>query len=117
MIENIGVDIIENIRFESFLNNQKKLERILSSKEIDVLNTYTAVSRQLEYIASRFAAKEALYKTGLKFTFNKISILNREDGRPYVEGDFNKKVLISISHNKTMSIATVLLVEPCFEYK
>jgi len=117
MIENIGVDIIENNRFESYLNNNRKLERILSSKEIAVLNTYTSESRQLEFIASRFAAKEALFKTGLKFVFNQTSILNHEDGSPYVEGDFNKKVLISISHNKTMSIATVLLVEPCFEYK
>ena len=115
MIENIGVDIIENDRFIEYLDNDRMLGKILSEKERDCLKTIANENRKLEFIASRFAAKEALFKAGFKFEFNSVSILNKEDGSPYVSWDLNKKVHISISHNKTMSIAVVLAVEPCFE--
>lgn len=115
MIENIGVDIIENDRFLEYIDNDRMLEKILSEKERDFLKTIANEKRKLEFIASRFAAKEALFKSGFRFAFNNVSILNNEDGSPYVIWDLNKKVLISISHNKTMSIAVVLAVEPCFE--
>lgn len=115
MIENIGVDIIENERFTEYVDNDRMLGKILSVKEQEYLLKCSNYHRKLEFIASRFAAKEALYKAGFRFAFNNVSILNHEDGSPYVEWDLNKKVLISISHNKTMSIAVVLAVEPCFE--
>lgn len=115
MLKNIGVDIIENNRFESFFDNDKKLKRILSSEEIEKLNTFTAKSRKLEYIAGRFATKEALIKTGLKIDFSKVSILNREDGSPYLKGEYEGKVLISISHNRMHTVSFVALIEPCFE--
>jgi|SRR5690554_966130 len=115
MIKNIGVDIIENDRFEGFLDNEKKLKRILSNEEIERLNTFTAKSRKLEYIAGRFATKEALIKTGLKIDFSKVSILNKEDGSPYLKSDCEGKVLISISHNRTHTVSFVVLIEPCFE--
>ena len=115
MIDNLGVDIIENERFATFIDDDHKLSKILSDKEKNVLITFSNNNRKLEYIASRFAAKEALYKAGFRFEFNQVSILNYEDGRPYVSWDLNRKALISLSHNKTMSIAIVLAVEPCFE--
>ncbi|HHU56014.1 MAG TPA: holo-ACP synthase [Acholeplasmataceae bacterium] len=116
MIKNIGVDIIENERFKSFLEDEKKLNRILSKDEINQLNTFTAESRKLEYIAGRFATKEALVKAGLKFNFPEISILNHPDGKPYLLGDTKKdKVLISISHNRSITVSFVVVIEPCFE--
>lgn len=108
MIDNIGVDIIENARFEDFVNNERKLERILSPDEMNCLSKIIDRSRQLEYIASRFSSKEALFKAGLRFDFNKVSILNDEYGKPYVKEDLGMKILISISHNKTTSIAMVV---------
>lgn len=109
MIQSIGVDIVENDRFSSFLDCERKLKKILSSAE---LNTYSKISlnkRKLEYLASRFAAKEALYKAGLRDTFTDVSILNNDDGSPYVVCSEDLDIKISISHNNSMSIAMVII--------
>lgn len=109
MIQQIGVDIIENDRFKPFLNHPRKIAKILSPDEIIQFNKLTHVARQLSYLASRFAAKEALIKAGFTFLFHEISILNHEDGRPYVAWDKNDKVFLSLSHSNTMSIAFVIV--------
>ena len=75
MIDNIGVDIIENDRFNDYLDNDRRLGKILSIKEREYLATITDNGRKLEYIASRFATKEALIKAGFKFDFNNVWIL------------------------------------------
>jgi len=114
MIKNIGVDIIENERFADFIDNEQKLKKILSDEEIKQLQAFTAISRKLEYIAGRFASKEALRKAGLKFNYPEASILNREDGSPYLVYESENEFMISISHNKTMTVAFVVMIEPCF---
>lgn len=110
---NIGVDIIENERFAFLLEDENKLARILSNKEIKQMDQYIAYSRKLEFIASRFAGKEALFKAGIKDNYNTISIINDENGKPFVEcescNDYN--ILISLSHNQTQSIAFVIVTE------
>lgn len=114
MVKNIGVDIIEMERFESFLDNEKKLTRILSLEEIIVLNSLASRTRKLEYIAGRFAVKEALIKAGLKFNYTDVSVLNQEDGSPYIKSDCENNILVSISHNRSQTIAFVIVIESCF---
>lgn len=109
MIDKIGVDIIENERFVGFLDQPSRLEKILSPFEIAYVWSCSHFSRQLEYIASRFAAKEALIKAGCVFEFPSVSILHREDGSPYVDGLGDLKIHLSISHNQTTSIAFVVI--------
>lgn len=111
MVEKIGVDIIENERFRSFLDNESKLRKILSSEELNIYSTIKLEKRKLEYLASRFAAKEALFKAGIKDQFKTISILSHEDGSPYVVCSSQNDIKISLSHSDIMSIAMVIVYE------
>lgn len=106
--ESIGIDLVENHRFDAFIDDYRKLKRILSLQEIEVFQTFTNNSRKLEYLASRFAAKEALIKAGLQFNYSEVSILNHENGAPYVVGPFQVDVMISLSHTEAMSVAFVI---------
>lgn len=116
-MKNIGVDIVENSRFKTIINDKKKVDRFLSDKELVVFNNLTSDIRKIEYLASRFSAKEAVIKAisykGLSYSYKDISILNNENGSPYVLFSFptNFKILISISHAKENSIAFVLVEE------
>lgn len=109
MIQSIGVDIIENERFNAFLDSDQKLKKILSLDELNIYNKITLKKRKLEYLASRFAAKEALFKAGIKDDFAAISILNNDDGSPYVVCSEDLNIKISLSHNNSMSIAMVVI--------
>lgn len=103
----VGVDIVKNARFQSFLNDEKKIDKILSLEEKEVFTSFTSEKRKLEYIASRFSGKEALYKaTNENIPMNQISILNDETGKPYIKN--KKDIEISISHETDYSIAFVI---------
>lgn len=120
MILGIGTDIIEIDRIEEGIKkNTLLLQRIFTEREIEVFQ-----SKKLRYetIAANFAVKEAVSKaigTGLRgFSFNDIEVLRDELGKPYVE--VSQKVVdvigceaftfnVSISHNKTMAVAFVIL--------
>ena len=114
-MKNIGIDIVKNNRFQEMLNDSRKYSRILSEKEIEVFLSFSNNQRKLEYIASRFACKEAIFKvlnkTKFHFDFNKVSILNDESNAPYVlfEEKVDFEILISISHSEDDSIAIALL--------
>lgn len=107
--ESIGIDLVENHRFDAFIDDYRKLKRILSLREIEVFQTFTSTSRKLEFIASRFAGKEALIKAGLQFDYAEVSILNHENGAPYVIGPFEADILITLSHTEAMSVAYVTI--------
>lgn len=108
-MEKIGVDIVKNSRFYEFIDDYRKLGRILSNQELEFYSLINNEKRKLEYIASRFASKEALYKAGITNNFNNISILNDDSGKPYVLCDTNKQIEISLSHEDEYSIAFVLV--------
>ncbi|HFU4059514.1 TPA: holo-ACP synthase [Streptococcus suis] len=89
--------------------------RILTDKE---LARYQELQgrRQLEYLAGRWAAKEAFVKalgTGIgKVTFWDIEILNASNGAPFVVcSHFSGKVWMSISHSGNFVQASVILEE------
>ncbi|MFA6627283.1 MAG: 4'-phosphopantetheinyl transferase superfamily protein [Bacilli bacterium] len=107
--QRIGIDLVDNDRFLPFLEKDHKLRRILSVEEIKVLQTFTHQGRQLEYIASRFAVKEALNKAGLSFQYSEVSTLNCEDGAPIVVGPFTEEIQVSLSHTEKMSVAFVIV--------
>jgi len=104
----IGIDIEEHSRFD--LSNTKLINKILSKDELRNFSLFTSNKRKIEYLCSRWAAKEAIFKLN-KFVSNSYhdySILNDEFGRPevYVYG---KKIQIdiSISHSDNYSICVV----------
>jgi holo-[acyl-carrier protein] synthase len=119
MIIGTGIDIIEIERLFPHVNEDKFLSRILTSGE---LSNYGNLSgkRKLEYLAGRFAVKEAFSKAlgtgiGSQFSFMDIQVLNEENGKPFIEV-LNKKILsdsvkihISISHCNKFVVGQVIL--------
>jgi holo-[acyl-carrier protein] synthase len=101
MIKAIGVDIVQHNRV-----NEKIARKILTKKELLILEKK---ANKIEYLASRFAAKEAIIKaTNKKYLFKDIEVLNTAGGSPYCN---IKNCKISISHEKNYSIAFCILEE------
>ncbi len=102
MIIGLGIDIVENDRI-----SVKIAKRLLTDAEYsEFLNKN--INLQVEYLASRFAAKEAIVKaTNKKYSINKIEILNDNNGRPYCTNIDN--ITLSISHEKNYSVAVAIL--------
>lgn len=101
MISGIGVDIVKIDRLEFNLKN-----KILSKEEIDLFDKMCDF-RKREFLAGRFAIKEALYKAGLKISYSKMNIKYNDDNSIYLEGYSNIK--ISISHEKEYAIGYAII--------
>lgn len=104
----VGIDLVEHARIKLHLAN-----RILSEKELVIFNGLKNKKRQIEYIASRFAVKEAIFKVyqqGDKtFMYSDISVLNYEHGAPYIEcPKLHEKLEVSITHTSKLSQAIVI---------
>lgn len=95
----IGIDIVKINRFKKNINLWSK--KILTDSEKEEL---TNSKNQLQYIASRWAAKEAIFK--LTNSSEKFSILNHVSGAPYVSNYPNLHV--SISHERDYCIAVAI---------
>lgn len=96
----IGCDIVKVSRF------RKKLDR-WANKILTDLEKEEFIKKKeskIFYVAGRWAAKEAARKS--LGTYYNISILNREDGSPYIKE--YPDVSISISHEKEYCIAIIL---------
>lgn len=120
MIKNFGIDIIDNNRFKDKVDDENFVLRILSSKEIIHFKQITHHERKMEYLASRFSVKESLIKAlgdELKdFNYSQVSVLNKDNGAPYIETDFNidYDVLVSISHSRDYTITQVIIQKILF---
>lgn len=121
MILGVGIDIVEIRRIKSAMEgNDRFLEKIFTAAELEYLK-----SRNLraEYVAGRFAAKEAVAKalgTGFRgFDFKDIEIDRTTLGKPIVilkgkakliakkEGQYN--IHLSISHGEDSAVAYAIL--------
>ncbi|MCD5325847.1 MULTISPECIES: holo-ACP synthase [Pontibacillus] len=118
MIKGIGVDLVEIERIEQSLNsNQRFLQRILTEKEQQLLKNITAPKRQAEFVAGRFAAKEAFAKAmgtgiGKEYAFLDIAVLRTDKGAPMIEvKNFPYSIWLSIAHSQSHAIAQVVIEE------
>jgi holo-[acyl-carrier protein] synthase len=117
LIIGVGIDIVEIRRIKDAMEaNSRFLEKIFTTTELEYLK-----SRNLrpEYVAGRFAAKEAVAKalgTGFRgFEFKDIEIDRTTLGKPIVilkgkakliakkEGQYN--IHLSISHGEDSAVA------------
>jgi holo-[acyl-carrier protein] synthase len=115
LITGIGLDITELNRIKSIKMKTKKFEeRILTNKEIEQMKELSE-HRQIEFLAGRFAAKEAFSKArgtgiGKDCSFQDIEIVREYRGKPslYFKG---KQVngFVSITHTKEYAAAQVIL--------
>ncbi|TCS93265.1 holo-ACP synthase [Hazenella coriacea] len=104
MIIGVGSDIIELGRIRE-KGIDRLAKRILTESEMESLPQ--SEKRRLEYVAGRFAAKEAISKacgTGIgKFlSFQDIDIWVTEKGAPH--GKLSEKALERLYHNKVVQI-------------
>lgn len=116
MIIGIGIDMIELNRIEEAIGRNKRfIRRVLTEEEQRYYYQLDKPSRQIEFIAGRFAAKEAFSKacgTGIgKLSFQHMTILPNENGAPKmsVKGYEHQQIHLSISHSKAHAIAQVIL--------
>lgn len=115
MIEGIGIDLVELNRIEALIGRQPNFPaRILTQRE---MTRYLELSahRQIEFLAGRFAAKEAFSKAigtgiGEGMSFLDIEILPNEVNKPIVYTElFHGNSHVSISHSKDYAIAQIIL--------
>jgi holo-[acyl-carrier protein] synthase len=97
----IGCDIVQLSRFES--RPDRFAQRILTNLE---KNEYVKSKNKINYLAGRWACKEAIYKITGKV--ENLSILNDPTGKPFVFDCTELK--ISISHEKDYAIAVAIKI-------
>jgi len=114
MIIGIGIDIIELNRIEKMLDGKLKfMERILTESERNVAKELKG-SRLTEFVAGRFAAKEAYSKAvgtgiGKEVSFLDIEVRNDDRGKPILIANTEHIVHLSISHSKEFAVSQVVL--------
>ncbi|KAB8122042.1 MAG: holo-[acyl-carrier-protein] synthase [Candidatus Phytoplasma cynodontis] len=113
-MKNIGIDLIEIKRIEK-IGLKKIINRIFSEKEYKLYVKINNLKKKLNFIAGRWAAKEAIFKAyqkgNLKNNYKDWSILNDEKyGFPYVENITNPQIMISITHDNNYALAFVILL-------
>jgi holo-[acyl-carrier protein] synthase len=123
MITGIGVDLVDVQRIRRLLDEygDKFAERVLNREE---RQHYERSSRQVWFVANRFAAKEAISKalgTGLRYpvTLHSIGVISTEIGRPefrysealqsYMKSRGVTNAHLSITHEKGLVCAVVVL--------
>lgn len=120
MVKGIGIDIIEIKRLAKAIERWGKRfeKRVLTEKERQ--NSFRLRKKaKLAYVAGRFAAKEAIFKSvGGRISWQDIEILSGKNGQPYLADKKKtrdvldkkriKKVLISISHDNDYAIAQAM---------
>lgn len=103
----VGVDLCKISRISL---DERFIDFVLSDKEKEAMNKRV---KKEEYLASRFAAKEAFLKANHKglgeIKMNEIEVLNYENGAPYIV--YNNIVYenVSISHEDEYAIAVVII--------
>jgi holo-[acyl-carrier protein] synthase len=122
MTSGVGIDMIEVHRVAGKINKERGFRELVFSKtEIAYCESK---KNKFEHYAARFAAKEAFFKalgTGWaeNTQFNEVEIINNKEGKPEVHllgstlETINamgiKKILVSLSHIKTIASAVVMI--------
>lgn len=104
MIKGVGVDIVKISRFNDV--SEHFISRILTNEEKE---EYLKRSNKTQYLASRFAVKEAYFKATQDIHYLNISVLNDENGMPYILD--KKNIHLSISHEDEYVVAYLILSE------
>ena len=115
MILGVGIDLVEIEKIKKVYSD-KFIDRILSNKEKEYFNSINNEKRKIEYLAGRFSAKEAIFKAfkhseEKNHNFNQISVLNKEDGSPYIEFIKHDEIeyFVSITHTDNYASSIVIL--------
>ena len=116
MIKGIGIDLVELARIRAiYERNPRFSTRILTKDEHRVFAALTE-KRKIEFLAGRFAAKEAYAKAngsgiGRELSFQDIEIVTDPKGKPYIAMPEKDGVHLSISHSDDYAVAMVVIEE------
>lgn len=116
MIIGIGCDLVQIPRIKMMLSQygNQFLQRIFSDYELQIMPTINNIEN---YIAKRYAAKEAFSKAmgvgiGAKISFKQIEILKHSSGQPFFsEKSIPKGIsaFLSMSDDDPVAMAYVVL--------
>lgn len=105
-MKSVGIDIIEIERMQL---KPEFIKRYLSEEELKKFQTLTSEFSKKQFLASKWALKEALYKA-LPFehlVFDKINITENEHGQPTVKIK-SYQISLSLSHNQNNVVAIAI---------
>lgn len=108
MIVRIGTDLVETSRIQTAMRRPGFLQRILTPNEI-------AISTSPNFVAGRWAAKEAIYKCLPELSsWHDVEILRAANGAPIVSISHSsfqagQTIHLSISHERGMAVAFAVL--------
>ncbi|MDR2426425.1 MAG: holo-ACP synthase [Endomicrobium sp.] len=108
---NIGADIEEIKRFQKYVKDKERLEKLFSEDEISFC---LSKKNPAQHLAARFAAKEAIWKSigdkHKKLIITDISIKNAQSGKPevYIKNKRYKKIDVSLSHADKYVVAVAI---------
>ncbi|WP_100012762.1 holo-ACP synthase [Lentibacillus sediminis] len=116
MIKGIGIDIVELHRIAHSLEKSERLaDRVLTPKEKELFERMPTDQRRSEFLAGRFAAKEAFAKatgTGIGIlSFQDIEVTTDKTGAPNIRanGYESLRPFLSITHSREYAVAQVVL--------
>lgn len=117
MIKGIGLDIVEMDRIAKAMKRTNKFkDRILTEKERVLFDAHSE-TRKIEFLAGRFAAKEAFSKAlgtgiGEECKLHDMEVLRGDAGNPvlYFKGQLVNG-FVSITHSKQYAAAQVILLQ------
>ena len=102
MIPKIGVDLVDLRRIDEHL-----ISKVLSPSEIEEISKISNPLARCQFIGSRFAAKEALFKaTQTTLSMSEVTVSHRSTGEPYFVQ--YPSVSLSLSHETDFAIAFVM---------
>lgn len=111
-MKGIGTDIIEIKRIEQLNHRERFIHKLLSEEEFRLYQSFQHEKRQNEFLAGRWAVKEALYKALGSYcdgkSYKDFSVMNDERGKPYLLSPTLESVHISISHCENYAVAFVI---------
>lgn len=110
MIIGVGIDIVQVSRISESIRN-----KVLSQEEIHLYESFGSYKRQREFLAGRFAVKEAMKKAFPQYegfhSMNELVVLNSESGQPYLKFPLfeDKSVFLSISHENEFAVGLCVI--------
>lgn len=111
-MKGIGTDIIEIKRIKELNYRERFVHKLLSDDELNIYISFKSDKRKDEFLAGRWAVKEALYKALGSYcdhkSYKDFSILNDESGKPYLHNPSLENIHISISHCENYAVAFVI---------
>lgn len=115
VIEGVGIDLLEMNRIKELISRKPDFRRRILTEKEDAHFLNLSKHRQIEFLAGRFAAKEAFSKAygtgiGAEVSFLDIEVLPDAKNKPILLTNlYSGKIHLSISHTDEFVIAQVIL--------